>query len=87
MILSQALRNCVENLGLTTCNDPGPGAEYLIVPKLAATPRDVLLLASHCKNGQRNEPRRVILSVEPTVGKDDLTVLPSSIGFQFVRKL
>src|SRR5882672_4510054 len=61
--------------------------EHLIVPKLAATPIDVLLVASLYKNGQRNEPNRLILSPEPTVGKDDLTVLPSLIGLQFVRKL
>src|SRR5712692_3751141 len=62
-------------------------AEYLIIRKLAATPVDVLLIASLCKNGQRNEPRRLIRSLEPTVGKDNLRVLPSSIGLQFVRKL
>ena len=74
-------------LYVVTGYDLRAAAEYLIVPKLAATPVDVLLVASLYKNGQRNEPKRLILSPEPTVGKDDLTVLPSSIGFQFVRKL
>jgi len=46
-----------------------------------------VLVASLYKNGQRNEPKRLILSPEPAVGKDDLTVLPSSIGLQFVRKV
>src|SRR2546422_10008594 len=54
---------------------------------MAATPRDVLLVASLCKNGQRNKPRGLIRPLEPTVGKDSLIVLPSSIGLQFVRKL
>src|SRR3989442_3181654 len=62
-------------------------AEHAVVREMAATPTDVLLVASLCKNGQRSEPRRLIRSLEPTVRKDSLIVLPSSIGLQFVRKL
>src|SRR2546425_6427018 len=68
-------------------NEPRFSGEHLVVREMAATPRDVLLVASLCKNGQRSEPRRLIRSLEPTVGKDSLIVLPSSIGLRFVRKL
>jgi hypothetical protein len=67
--------------------DLHPTVEYLIARKLAATPVDVLLVASLCKNGQRNKLRRLIRSLEPTEGKDNLNVLPSSLSLQFVRKL
>src|SRR5216683_5985860 len=68
--------------------DPHLTVEYVIVRKLAATLVDVfLLVASLCKNRQRNEPGRFIRSLEPTVGKDNLTLLPSSIRLQFVRKV
>src|ERR1700757_3938088 len=60
----------------------------LIVRKCAAAPVDFLLLvASLRKNGQGNEPGRLVHSLEPTVGNDNSTVLPSPIGLQFVRKL
>src|SRR5207247_7696912 len=62
-------------------------AEHAVVREMAATPTDVLLVASLCKNGQRNAPSGLIRSLEPTVGEDSLIVLPSSIGLQFVRKL
>src|SRR5260370_37887511 len=69
-------------------HDPHVTVEYVIVHKLPATPVDVLLLvASLCKNGQRDTSRRLIRSLEPTVCKDNLTLLPSSIRLQFVRKL
>ena len=61
--------------------------EYPIVRKLAATPIDVLFVASLCKDSLRNEPPRLIRQLEPTVRKDNLTVLPSAISLQFVRKL
>src|SRR6266566_731304 len=73
--------------GALTCNEFYSNRKYLIIREMAATPREVLLVASLCKNGQRNEPRGLIRSLEPTVRKDSLIVLPSSIGLQFVRKL
>ena len=68
-------------------NDPRMSGEHMVVREIAATPIDVLLVASLGKNGQRNEPRRLIRYLEPTVSKDNVIVLPSSIGLQFVRKL
>src|SRR5260370_13445441 len=69
-------------------HDPHVTVEYVIVRKLPATPVNLLLLvASLCKNGQRDTSRRLIRSLEPTIGKDNLTLLPSSIRLQFVRKL
>src|SRR5207245_6896630 len=64
-----------------------PSAEYAVVREHAATPIDVLLVASVCENGHRNEPTRFIRSLERTVSKDNLTVLPSSIRLHFVGKL
>jgi len=74
-------------LYVVICSDLHSTAEYAVVREHAATPIDVLLVPTLCKNGQRNEPRRLIRSLEPTIGKDNLKVLPSSIGLQFVRKL
>jgi hypothetical protein len=61
--------------------------EYLVVQKLAAAPIDLLVVFSLRRDGVRNEPRSFARPLEPTVGKDYLIVLPSSISFQFVRKI
>jgi hypothetical protein len=54
---------------------------------MPATPIDVLLVASLRINGQRSEPRRLIRSLQPTVGKNHMNVLPSSKRLQFLRKV
>ena len=75
-------------LWLLLGDDPDSTPEYVIVRKLAVTPVDLLLLvASLCKNGLRNEPGRIIRQLEPSVGKDSLNFLPSPIRLQFVRKI
>src|SRR5260370_9185128 len=54
---------------------------------MAATPVDVLLVASLRINGQRSEPRRLIRSFQPTVGHDDVKVFPSPKSLQLLRKV
>jgi hypothetical protein len=54
---------------------------------MPTTPKNVLLVPSFGINGERNDSRRLIRSVQPTVGKYDMKVLPSLESLQFLSKL
>src|SRR6266851_9317178 len=60
-------------------------AKYLVVRKPAATPIDLLVVLSLCRDGERNEPRSLIRSLEPTVGHHTLVVFPLAGKFVMLR--
>ena len=68
-------------------NEPCLSAEHPIIRELAATPISVLLVAGLRKNCPRNQPFRFGRQPEPTVGEDNLIVLPSSVCFQLFGKI
>src|SRR6266852_2243632 len=60
-------------------------AEYAVVREHAATPVDLPVDLSLCIDGERNEPRSFILSLEPTVGHHTLIVFPLAGKFVMLR--
>ena len=59
-------------------------AEYPIVSKLAVTPVDLLVVLGLCSDGERNEPRSLILSLEPTVGHHTMVIFPLAGKFVMI---
>src|SRR5260370_27055709 len=60
-------------------------AEYPIVCKLAATPVHPPVALSLSIDGERSEPRRLILSLEPAVSDHTLVVFPLAGKFVMLR--
>src|ERR1700690_1368658 len=60
-------------------------AENLVVRKPAATPIDLVVVLSLRGYGQRDEPRGLIRSPEPTVGHHGLVVFPFAGKFVMLR--
>ena len=48
---------------------------------------DLFVVAGFRKDGQRNELRRIIRLLEPTIGEDYANIAPSSISLQFVGEI